>query len=275
MLSLAKYGLITVVVASGGGFLLLGMSFPSYLRTSATSVRQTVQETVPIEFQLRRTRDLIDQVLPDLQSQVRIIAQEEVAIAGLVSEIARDQARLESEQAALLSLRTQMRGQQVSFQAGGSKITREQMTERIQQRFEQFKQGEMTLLSKQRLLEKRNDGLAAAISSLDTMRHRKAELELKVEALGAQCRLIQASAIESGSTVDATHLSEADQLLDQLETRLDVAQRVLAHEQEGAEMEIPLEKDAVSEEQVLSEYDRYFGEEAKGLKDEKLTVIND
>jgi len=275
MLRFAKYGLTAVVLASGGGFLLLGMSFPSYLRTSATSVRQTVQETVPIEFQLRRTRDLIDQVLPDLQAQVRIIAQEEVAIAGLESEIARDQARLESEQAALLSFRTQMRVQQVSFEVNGSKISREQMTERIHQRFEQFKQGEMTLQSKQRLLEKRNHGLAASLSSLDTMRHRKAELELKVEALAAQCRLIQASAIETGSSFNASQLSEADQLLDQLETRLDVAQRVLAHEQEGAEMEIPLDRDAVSEEQVLLEYDRYFSDGAEDQPDAKSTVFND
>ncbi len=274
MLRFVKYGLMSVVAVTSGGFLLLGMSFPSYLRTSATTVRQSVQETVPIEFQLRRTRDLIDQVLPDLQSQVRIIAQEEVAIAGLESEIARDNARLESEQTALLSLRTQMRAQQVAFEVNGSKISREQMTERIHQRFEQFKQGEMTLQSKQRLLEKRNEGLAAALTTLDTMRHRKAELELKVEALAVQCRLIQASAVATGSNVDASHLSEADQLLDQLETRLAVAQRVLAHEQEGIEIEIPLNKDTVSEEQVLLEYDRYFGDEEENQPDSKLTVLN-
>jgi len=181
MLRFVKYGLMAVVVASGGGFLLLGLSFPSYLRTSATSVRQTVQDTVPIEFQLRRTRNLIDQVLPDLQSQVCIIAQDEVAIAGLESAIARDQARLESEQAALLSFRTQMRVQQVSFEVNGSKISREQMTERS----------------------------------------------------------------------------------------------VLAHEQEGAEMEIPLDRDTVSEEQVLLEYDRYFSDGAEIQPDAKSTMFND
>jgi hypothetical protein len=199
MVRIVKHGLIVVILAVSSGFLLFGMSLPSYLRTSANSVRATVTETVPIEFELRRTRDLIDAVLPDLQSQVRIIAQEEVAIAGLESEIVHDQKRLEAEQATFLSLRNQMRDQQVSFEMRGTKLSREQMAERIHQRLEQFKQGQLTLQSKQRLLEKGNEGLAAALTMLDKMRHRKAELELKVESLSAQCRLVQASAIESGS----------------------------------------------------------------------------
>ncbi len=275
MLRVVKHGLMVVVAVAGSGFLLLGMSFPSYLRTSATTVQQTVQETVPIEFELRRTRDLIDQVLPDLQSQVRMIAQEEVAISGLESEIAKDKARMESEQASLLSLRTQMRTEQVSYEVNGSKISREQMAERLHRRFEQFKQGEMTLQSKQRLLEKRVEGLAAALTMLDTMRHRKAELELKVESLAAQCRIVQSSALASGSTVDDSHLTEANQLLNQLETRLDVAQRVLAHEQEGIALEIPVDKDTVSEERVLLEYDRYFGDATSDHSDDHLTVLND
>ncbi len=256
MLRVAKCGLGAVVAVFGGGFLLLGSGFPSYLQTSATAVRQSVQESVPIEFELRRTRNLIDDVLPDLQAQVRIIAQEEVAIASLEAEIARDRARLDAEQAALVSLRNQMRTKQMSFDINGSNMSRDQLTERIQQRLDQFKQGESTFKSKQRLLEKRNEGLSAALSLLDKMRHRKAELEWKVEALAAECRLVQASAIEAGSTIDASRLSEADHLLDQLETRLAVAQRVLTHEQTG--IEIQIDQETASEADVLAQYDRYF-----------------
>jgi hypothetical protein len=277
MVRIAKYGLIAVSLATVGGFLLFGMSFPSYLRTSANSVRETVTETVPIEFELRRTRDLIDTVLPDMQAQVRVIAQEEVAIAGLEAEIAKDEKRLDAEQATLLSLRNQMRAQQASFEVSGTKLSREQVTEQIQQRFERFKQGELTLQSKQRLLEKRNEGLAAALAMLDRMRHRKAELELKVESLAAQYRLVRASAIELGSTVDASRLSEADQLLNQLETRLAVAQRIITYEQDD---QIEFDAEPVNEQQVLLEYDQYFenvdaDQEPLGPSGVKLTVQNE
>lgn len=277
MVRIAKYGLIAVSLAAVGGFLLFGMSFPSYLRTSANSAREAVTETVPIEFELRRTRDLIDAVLPDLQSQVRIIAQEEVAIAGLESEISKDEKRLDVEQATLLSLRNQMRAQQASFEVSGTKLSRDQVAEQIQQRFERFKQGELTLQSKQRLLEKRNEGLTAALTMLDKMRHRKAELELKVESLAAQCRLVRASAIESSSTVEASRLSEADQLLSQLETRLAVAQRIITHEQDD---QIEFDVEPVNEQQVLLEYDQYFenvdaDKEPLGPSGVKLTVQNE
>ncbi|MDG1896310.1 MAG: hypothetical protein P8J37_15515 [Fuerstiella sp.] len=90
------------------------------------------------------------------------------------------------------------------------------------------------------------------------MRHRKAELEQKVEALAAQHRLVQASAIESGKLIDGSRLSEADQLLNQIETRLAVAQRVLAHEQDI--FAVSTADELVDEEQLLTELDDYFGD---------------
>jgi hypothetical protein len=50
-------------------------------------------------------------------------------------------------------------------------------------------------------------------------------------------------------------LSEADQLLHQLETRLAVAQRFIQHDQDD---QIEYESEPVSEQQVLLEYDQYF-----------------
>lgn len=98
----------------------------------------------------------------------------------------------------------------------------------------------------------------AALAMLDKMRHRKAELEQKVEALAAQHRLVQASAIESGKLIDGSRLSEADQLLNQIETRLAVAQRVLAHEQDI--FAVSTADELVDEEQLLTELDDYFGD---------------
>ncbi|MCP4512201.1 MAG: hypothetical protein GY826_38025, partial [Fuerstiella sp.] len=117
-------------------------------------------------------------------------------------------------------------------------------------------------------LEKRHAGLNAALAMLDKMRHRKAELEQKVESLAAQHRLVQASAIESGKLIDGSRLSEADQLLSQIETRLAVAQRVLAHEQDI--FAVSEAEEFVDEEQLLTELDEYFGD---GTSDENKTAV--
>lgn len=270
MLRWIKYGVGTVVVVGLSGLALLGSNFGSYVRTSTNAAQQAVRDAVPVEFELRRASDMIDAILPDLQSQVRMIAQEEVEITGLEADIAESTKRLATEQKTLVSLRGKMRTQQVSYAVQDRDVERGHLAEQLHQRFERYKQGELALASKQKLLEKRRDSLNAALAMLEKMRHRKGELEQKVEALAAQHRLVQASAIESGHLIDGSQLSEADQLLGQIETRLAVAQRVLAHEQDifaVAEME-----ELVDEEQLLTELDDYFRNDAETEEDKAVVT---
>ncbi|SMP72550.1 hypothetical protein SAMN06265222_11599 [Neorhodopirellula lusitana] len=261
MLRWIQYSVGTLLALVAVGFLLLGARFTSYVRTSANSVQESVQDSVPLEFELRRARDMIEAILPDLQSQVRVIAQEEVAIASLESDLVASSNRLQGEQATLASLRDEMRVQQVSYSVGDRKLSRQQLAEQLHQRLARYKQGELAVQSKTRLLAKRRDGLDAALAVLDKMQNRKVELEQKVEALAAQSRLLKASEVEAGIAVDGSRLSDADELLAQIETRLAVAQRVLAHEQDA--FAIPLEQDVVIEENVLSAYDQHFGRGAE------------
>lgn len=266
MFSWIKYMLMAAAAVIAGGFLLLGGNLGSYMRTSARSVQQTVQDSVPLGFELRRARDLIDEILPDMQSQVRMIAQEEVAIAALEKEIAASSERLFDEKETLAMLRDKMRVQQVSYSIGERDLTRRQMTAQMHQRFQRFKQGELALETKVQLLEKRKIGLSAALAMLDKMRHRKVELEQKVEMLAAQGRILKASEAQSGIAIDGSRLSEADELLSEIETRLNIAQRVLAHEQDAFAINIEIVDDEVSEDRVLAEYDSHFGSDPSGFE---------
>ncbi len=256
MFRMIKYSaacLMTVVV---GGFLLLGSDFSSMIKTSARSIQSSVKESVPVEFELNRAKEKINEILPDLQSQVRMIAEEEVAISRLEKEVQQDTERLDRHEEQLTVLRGQMRTQQASFSVGSMKLDRQQLANHLQTRFDHFKQARLSLQSKQRLLEKRTQGLSAAMAVLEQMRIRQSELGLKVEALAAQHRLIKASQIESGTLVDGSQLSQADQLLDQIETRLAVAERVMDYQSDP--FEASTKKEEVSAEVVLSEIDAYF-----------------
>lgn len=249
------------VLAGVAGFAVLGTDLRSYVWTSTNAAQEAIRSSVPVEFELRRASDMIRAILPDLQSQVRMIAQEEVEIAALENDIAATEQRLDREQQTLASLRGSLRVQQVSYTVNGRELERGQLTDELHQRFSRYKQGELALDSKRRLLEKRQEGLSAGLAMLDSMRHRKAELEQKVETLAARHRLVKASAIESGRLVDGSQLSEADQLLQQIETRLAVAQRVLAHEQDLFEVNVV--EELTDETQLLSEVDDYFSSRAE------------
>lgn len=256
MLRLLKYGAGAVVAVCLTGFLIFGSDLTSMISTTAKSVQKKVKRSVPLEFELQRAKEKIGEILPDLQSQVRMIAEEEVAVAKLAKEVSTDKSRLESQESKLSLLREKMRTTQVSYAVGQIDLNRQQMAERFQGRFNHFKQSRLSLEAKEKLLEKRKEGLSAAVAMLDQMRCRQSELKLKVEALAAQHRLIKASQIESGTLVDGSQLSQADQLLDQIETRLQVAQRVMDYQDDG--LEASTLEVVVDEQDVLSEFDAYF-----------------
>ncbi|MFG0289285.1 MAG: signal peptide-containing protein [Rhodopirellula sp. JB044] len=268
MLRIVKFSLGAVAALIVGGFVLLGANFTSYLRTSARAVQESVQESVPLEFELRRARDLIDEILPELQSQVRVIAEEEVAIQDLKHDLDASADRLSIERSHLAALRDQLRVQQVSYRIGDRDVPRDQLAGQLRSRLERFKQSELSIDMKTRLLEKREEVLGAALFKLEKMRNRKVQLEQKVEMLIAQERLQKASRFDSDfdskSAAGGNEMCEADELLDQIETRLAVAQRVLEHEQDV--VAIPLDDSAMTEDDILSAYDSHFDDQRRDVQ---------
>ena len=251
-----KFGAGGLLVFFLGAFFLFGSELTSMIQTSARSLQESARESVPVEFELQRAKDKINKILPDLQSQVRMIAEEEVAITSLTKEVQHDQKRLLVEESKLADLRDEMRTTQVSFNIDSRNLDRQQLAEHLKSRFDHFKQGQHSLKSKQRLLDKRKEGLDAALTMLDQMRTRQSELKLKVESLAAQHRLIKASQVQTGTLTDNSQLSQADQLLSQLETRLAVAERVLDYREDL--YDLPAEDAAVAETDVLAQFDHYF-----------------
>ena len=256
MMRCVKFGTGGLLVFFLGAFFLFGSELTSMIQTSARSIQESARESVPVEFELQRAKDKVNKILPDLQSQVRMIAEEEVAITALTQEVQQDEQRLLAEESKLADLRDEMRTTQVSFEINSRNLDRQQLAEHLKSRFDHFKQGQNSLNSKQRLLDKRKDGLNAALIMLNQMRTRQSELKLKVESLAAQHRLIKASQIQTGTLADNSQLSQADQLLSQLETRLAVAERVLDYREDL--YDLPSDEAVIAETDVLAEFDHYF-----------------
>jgi hypothetical protein len=128
----------------------------------------------------------------------------------------------------------------------------------LSNRFERFKESEVILAGKQRLLETRQKSLESAMTMLDKTRSRKTLLEDKIESLTSQYRLVKAASVGTNIQVDNSKLAQTEKLIAQIQKRLDVAERVLAHESQFIE-EIPV--DAVPEEDLLTQVDEYFQSE--------------
>ena len=250
-----KYGSIAVVAGAIVGGLVFGRDLASYVRSSAKSVQTAVKDKVPIEFELQRARDMVDQIIPELQANILLIAREEVEIGALNADIAESQENVADERQRIAKIRNRLDSPQVVFTFNDRQFTRRQVTEDLGRRFERFKQSEMSLAAKQRLLETRQNSLHAAMDMLDRARSRKADIEQAIEGLTAQHRLVQAASVGSGISVDDSKLAQTQKLITQIKRRLDVAERVLAHESQFVQA-IPV--DVLDEKDLLVEVDDYF-----------------
>lgn len=254
-LRLVRYGLASLagVVVVGG--LIFGSDVFSYMRTSTGSVRESVRSSVPIEFELQRARDLIDEILPELHANIRIIAEDEVEIASLEKDLVQTQEHVANERQQLAALRGKLNVNQVSYEINGREFTRADITERLAQRLIRVKDAEMILASKEKLLDTRKGSLRAAMQMLDRAKSRKVELEQKIESLVAQHRLLQAQSIGSRVQMNETRLSKADQLLTDIQKRLRVSERVLSHETSG---DLIIDEPIVDEVSLLAEVDAHL-----------------
>ena len=102
---LLKYGTMTLAGSALAGAVVFGSDAASFLRTSAHEVRASVRDNIPVEFQLRRARDLVDEILPEMQANVRVIAEQEVEIDSAKGDIAGGEKSLAEESTRIQKLR--------------------------------------------------------------------------------------------------------------------------------------------------------------------------
>jgi len=237
------------------GGMLFGKDLYSYASSSAKTVRTAVKDSVPIEFELRRARDLLEDIIPEMHANIRLIAQEEVEVAALKADIARSEENIEEEKARIGKLRNALNVQQAQYHFAGKEYPRSYVKEDLANRFERFKESEVVLASKRRLLTTRENSLHSAMNLLEQTRSRKRMLKDKIESLASQYRLVKAASIGSNIQVDNSKLAQTEKLIAQIKKRLDVAERILAHETQFVQA-IPV--DTVVEADLLTQVDEYF-----------------
>jgi hypothetical protein len=252
-------GAIATVGLGLAGGLLFGKDVVSYVRSSAKGMRTVVKDSVPLEFELRRARDLLEEIIPEMHANIRLIAQEEVEVAALKAEIAKGQEGLEDERVKIRTLRGSLETPQVQYVFAGRQYSRGDVKADLAARFERLKEGELVLASKQRLLASRENSLNAAVQLLEKTRSQKHILENKIETLASQYRIVKAASVGSKVQVDNGKLAQTEKLIAQIQKRLDVAERVLAHESRFIEA-IPV--DTVLEADLVAQVDEYFQQQS-------------
>ncbi|MFK7737056.1 MAG: hypothetical protein AB8B50_13555 [Pirellulaceae bacterium] len=232
----------------------------SYVKTGYKSASQSVRDSVPLEWELKRARGMIEDLKPEIKKNLQIVMREEVGVQQLATEIDKKETMLADSQSKILRLKEDLESGSVHFVYAGNRYSKDQVRDDLNNRFKSFKVNEATTGKLSQVLAAREKNLSAARRKLDEMLNAKRELEVEVENLQARMTLVEVAKASNPVALDDSHLSDTKQLLQDIRTRIDVAERMVGSE--GAfGGSIPLEEEASPE--LLDEIAEYFGEQDK------------
>jgi len=256
---LKKMFLGTLLVG-GVSLAVIGTSALSYVRTGLHTIRDGIKDQIPVEMEIRRARDMIRDLKPEINNNLQLIAREEVEVARLDKEVARKVEQLTKAKQGILRLKQDVadRDESASVEKlvyAGRQYSVSQVRDDLNMRFKQFQTQEATADKLTKILAAREKNLDASRRKLDEMLAAKRQLEIEVENLQARLTMVQVAETSGTFAINDSQLSQTRQLLDEIATRIDVAERVSDSEGDlqGA---IPLDDAAPSD--IVDQVTQYF-----------------
>jgi hypothetical protein len=249
-----------VLIGGGAALLLSGLMFGrdavSYVRTSAGWVKDSVAESVPVEFQIERARKLIDDLEPEVRRNKHLIVREEVSLEGLARQVESIAAKQSQEKSNLLRMQAAVTSGEPQIVFAGQTYTVSQVKRDMANRFERYRTNDETLFNLRRVVNARQKSLQAARQELEQMMAARNQLLAEVEKLEARQTMVKVAQTSSEFDLDSSVLARANQLIRDVETRLDVTERMLSSEVQFVE-EIPL--DEPESDDISERVAEYFG----------------
>jgi hypothetical protein len=234
---------------------LFGRNTLSYIRTSWGYVHDSVHNAVPVGFELDRARQMIKDLGPVVRENMHVIAKEEVEVQQLETRISNLETALAKDKANLLRLKTDLAASKESYEYGGRNFSADEVRTDLANRFNRFKTDEATLGSLRKVRDARSKGLAAARQQLDGMLAQQRQLQVQVENIEARNQMVAAAETTNSYQFDDSHLGRVKELVQDLETRTQVAEK-LSQAKVEFQGEIPLDK--ASPQNIVDEIGDYF-----------------
>lgn len=234
-----------------------GTAGVSYVRTGWHAASDTVRQNVPIEWEIKRARQMIEDLKPEIANNMQLVAREEVGVTRLAEEVNTKQQLIAKSKQDIMRLKGDLESGSVRFVYAGRDYSKDQVRDDLANRFKQFQVHEKTANKLNQVLAAREKNLDAARRKLDEMLSAKRQLEVEVENLQARLTMVQVAQTANPVSIDDSHLSGTRQLLDDIRTRIDVAER-LAGSEGVLEGTIPLDEEPSND--LLTEIADYFGD---------------
>jgi chromosome segregation ATPase len=207
--------------------LLFGREGFSHVKTSLGWVRQSVRDSVPIEFEISRARQMIKDLDPEIHRNMHLIAKEEVDVRNLRGQLGEAEKQLTKNRSDIERLTRDLKRGDSHFVYCGKSYSAKQVENDLTRRFEQYKVKEATLGKLTQVLAARERGLDAGREKLKAMQSAKGQLEVDVANLEARLEMVKVAQSTSEFNFDDSRLSRTKELVRDIGTRIDVAEKLV------------------------------------------------
>src|SRR5687767_15747817 len=107
---------IAVVIVGG---LIVKSSLSSYVSTGYRRAADSVEQSVPMEFQIDRARNMVRDLEPEIRSSMHVIAKEEVEVAELDKRLETAVANAEQDKSEIMRLQSDLQTGKSDFRYAG------------------------------------------------------------------------------------------------------------------------------------------------------------
>jgi hypothetical protein len=253
-----------LVLLGSGAAVLLGLFVGrSHILTTVGLVKKQVKDSVPIEFEIERARHLIAELDPEIEQNLRLIAQEEVEVAKLQDHLADLEEKLAIDERHILTEKEHLASGSPHFIAAANRVAynRQQVRADLASRFAEFKTEAKKRDNLEMTLQARQAALEAAREKFNEMVAQKRQLEVELEGQVASLAMVDVKKAASNFQFDDSKLARTKALVEEIRTRIEVQARLANADTYRADR-IPLEEPAENVD-ILDEVTRYFAEEAE------------
>jgi chromosome segregation ATPase len=267
--------MIKKLILAGGAVALLssvtvGVPLWSYARCGVNYLRDSASDSVPVEWELKRARQMIADLKPEIEANAKRIAREKIDVARLEKQAHETDERLAKTQADIERLSADLRSGSNAYTYGGRTYTSAQVKDDLGNRFKRFKTRNETAKKLEQMLTARKASLRAAHERMDAMLSAKRQLEVEVENLQARLGALRVAQTSSQLNLDDSQLARTRELLDEIGARIDVEEEVMAVDVEYFG-EIDLDEPA--EETLLDDITAYFDGQDGNVASDSLVAI--
>lgn len=255
------------MIVTGGAIALLssmtvGGPLLSYAKCGIQWIRGAATDSVPLEWELKRARQMIVDLKPEIEVNAKRIAHEKIQVARLEKQLTESDVRLAKAQSDIERLTADLQNESQSYTYGNRTYTSTQVKDDLGNRFKRFKTRQATATKLQQMLSARQSSLKTAHERMDAMLSAKRQLEVEVENLQARLGALRVAQTTSELNLDDSQLSQTRGLLDDIATRIDVEEETM---EVGSTYFGEIDLDEPNDENLLDEIANYFGDNNESL----------